>query len=133
MARVMATGTFDLFHKGHEKYLEQARGFGDELVVVVARDSNVKRLKGEPVDDEITRLANVQACRHVDTAILGEEGDRLKSVEKVNPDIICLGYDQKVDEGRLMEELKERNLRPRIVRAAPFKPEKYKSSKLRHL
>ena len=46
MVTVMAFGTFDVLHPGHHFYLEQARKLGDNLVVVVARDANVKKLKG---------------------------------------------------------------------------------------
>ena len=46
--RVLASGVFDLIHDGHLRFLEEAKkmgGKGAELVVVVARDSTVRRLK----------------------------------------------------------------------------------------
>jgi FAD synthetase len=46
--RVLATGTFDLLHPGHLFYLEQSKALGDELVVIVARDANVKH-KPRPI------------------------------------------------------------------------------------
>ncbi|TRM92848.1 DUF357 domain-containing protein, partial [Sulfolobus sp. B1] len=49
-------------------------------------------------------------------AILGDKEDFLKSVERVNPDIIFLGPDQNVDEKKLSEELKKRGLSPEIIR-----------------
>ena len=45
MVRVMASGVFDLIHPGHISYLQQARAFGDELVVVVAWDDTVRKNK----------------------------------------------------------------------------------------
>ena len=39
MIRVMATGVFDIIHLGHIHYLTESKKLGDELVVVVARDS----------------------------------------------------------------------------------------------
>ncbi|MCJ7794379.1 MAG: adenylyltransferase/cytidyltransferase family protein, partial [Methanoregulaceae archaeon] len=42
MKRVVATGTFDLLHPGHLYYLEQSKKLGDELFVIVARNTNVR-------------------------------------------------------------------------------------------
>ena len=52
--RVVATGTFDLLHPGHVLYLERSRALGDELVVIVARDVNVRH-KPKPVLPEEQR------------------------------------------------------------------------------
>src|SRR3990172_4966338 len=105
----MAMGTFDFLHPGHLNYLRQAKKFGDRLVVVVARDTTVKKEKGrKPVVNEKDRLQLVQQLRIVDNAVLGNVGDRLKIVEKVKPDVICLGYDQRVDGKKLKNELEKR-------------------------
>jgi len=40
--RVVATGTFDILHSGHVLYLCKARALGDELWVIVARESTIK-------------------------------------------------------------------------------------------
>ena len=46
-ARVVFTnGVFDLLHRGHAEYLEEARALGDRLVVGVNTDASVRRLKG---------------------------------------------------------------------------------------
>jgi cytidyltransferase-like protein len=62
--RVMAFGTFDLFHPGHKHYLDTALALGDELIVIVARDSRVLTVKlRSPIHTELTRLDNVSnAC-----------------------------------------------------------------------
>ncbi|MEE9489142.1 MAG: adenylyltransferase/cytidyltransferase family protein, partial [Thermoplasmata archaeon] len=52
MVRVMASGVFDLLHTGHLHYLEEAKKLGDELIVVVARDSTVRKEKHEPITTE---------------------------------------------------------------------------------
>jgi len=81
---VLASGTFDLLHFGHVRFLEEAKRAGDEdakLVVVVARDRTVVERKGErPVMSEDQRRALVEALRVVDEAILGFEDF---SIEKV--------------------------------------------------
>ena len=118
--RVMAVGVFDILHLGHLHYLQEARKLGDELVVVVATDEMVRRRKHQPIIAEEMRLEMVRGLEPVDDAILGDPNDQLKSVERLRPDIIALGYDDyhKVDE--LKARLAERGLAPEIVRITKF-------------
>ena len=103
MTRVMASGVFDIIHPGHISYLEQARSYGDELVVVVANDDTVRRGKHEPVTPEAMRARIVGA---------------LDTVRYVRPDVIVLGYDQKFDAAELERRLSEAGLDGiRVVRA----------------
>ena len=127
---VLAGGVFDILHVGHLATLEAAKELGDVLVVVVARDETVKRLKGrEPLNREEDRLKLVSALKPVDKAILGDPEDFLKVVELVRPDVIALGYDQKHDEGELRRGLAERGLRAEVVRLKTHVPG-VKSSKI---
>lgn len=112
----MASGVFDLLHTGHLHYLEEARKLGDELVVVVARDSTVRREKHEPITPEGVRRELVEALKPVDEAILGGEGDMYEVVEKIRPNIIALGYDQQHDEEAIRGELEKRGLDVDVVR-----------------
>jgi len=130
--KVLAFGTFDIFHKGHEFYLKNARKHGDILNVVVARDSTVKQIKGKyPLNNELKRLAVIQNLNYVDKAFLGYEEDKYKIIEEIRPDIICLGYDQKSFNNDLKNKLKKRGLNPKIIKFEKgFKPEVYKTSKL---
>ena len=104
MTRVMASGVFDILHSGHLHYLEEAKKLGDELVVVVATDSTVRKRKHEPITPERMRLELIQNLKPVDRAVLGREGDMFEVVLEIRPDIIAMGYDQ-FDETRLEEEL----------------------------
>ena len=132
MIKVMAMGTFDMLHPGHLNYLKEAKRYGDYLVVVVARDKTVEQERGrKPVVDEKDRLNMVKAVNLVDEAVLGNIGDKLSIVEKVKPDFICLGYDQRVDEHKLEEELKSRGLNVDVRRMKGYKSGKYKSSILK--
>ena len=115
MTTVVATGTFDLLHPGHVLYLEMSKILGDELVVIVARDVNVRH-KPKPVLPEEQRQRMIQSLKAVDRAILGEESDIFRTIEQLNPDIITLGFDQHFDIGHLETELSRRGLHPRIVR-----------------
>lgn len=102
MTKVMAQGVFDILHPGHLHYFRESKDLGDELVVVIARDSRVKEKKGLHFDEE-ERREMVEALKPVDKAILGSEGDIYSTVKEIDPDVITLGYDQKHDE----EEVKE--------------------------
>ncbi|MCQ8903252.1 MAG: FAD synthase [Methanothrix sp.] len=121
MTRVMATGTFDILHPGHLLYLERSRALGDELVVVVARDINVRH-KPKPVIPEDQRLRMVSALKVVDMAVLGSRTDIFEPVRELRPDIITLGYDQYMDESWLQGELKRRGLQARVVRISEMEP-----------
>jgi len=130
--KVLAFGTFDIFHKGHEFYLKEARKHSNVLNVVVARDSTVKQIKGKyPLNNELKRLAVIKNLNYVDNAFLGYEGDKYKIIEKLKPDIICLGYDQGSFTDNLEAILRDRGLTPKIVKfERGFRPELYKTSKL---
>jgi FAD synthetase len=129
MKTVIAFGTFDLFHKGHESFLRQAKEHGERLVVVVATDRNVLRIKGRrPAQGEERRLARISWLPFVDLTVLGREDfDYTKTLIEHRPDVICLGYDQ---EGFGLEK-KLQGTKVRIVRLKPYEEKKYKSSILR--
>lgn len=114
--RVMATGVFDIMHPGHLHFLQKARELGDELVVVVARDSTVESLKRHPIVNERSRREMVEALSIVDSAYLGYESDHLRMALELKPDIIALGYDQMYEPEELENELRKRGLPVRVVR-----------------
>lgn len=129
---VMCFGTFDGLHPGHEDYFRQAKEHGDELFVVVSRDTTVMDVKGNlPRMNQEDRLTAVVDHPLVDGAKLGYPGDKYKIIEEINPDFICLGYDQEAFTDNLDAELTRRGLSASIVRAEPFFPDSYKSSLLR--
>lgn len=123
--RVMGFGTFDKFHPGHDFYLKTLKSWGDELVVIVARDQNVERIKGRPAQySEIKRKKDVAACEWVDEVILGNLSDFYQVIRDFEPHVLGLGYDQEANE----KELKRLFPNIEIRRVEPFKPEQYKSS-----
>ena len=117
MVRVMASGVFDILHAGHISYLEQAKAMGDELVVVVACDSTVRKRKHEPITPEAMRARIINALKPVDVTVIGNDGDMFRTIEEIRPDIIVLGYDQAFSEAELKKELKKRNINAEIRRA----------------
>jgi FAD synthetase len=121
MVKVMATGTFDLLHPGHIYYLKEAKKLGDTLVVVVATDSTVRKLKHEPINPEEIRLNLIKELRIVDEVYLGHEDDMYKIVKEIKPDIIALGFDQIHNEDKIKSELKKRKINTKVIRLSEFK------------
>ena len=116
--RVVATGVFDLLHLGHIHFLRAARELGDELVVIVANDATVRRMKREPLMPAAVRTEMVAALKPVDQAVMGREGNMLDIVvEEIKPHIIVLGYDQELFEPKALEaKLAERDHVAQVVR-----------------
>jgi len=122
---VLASGAFDLLHYGHVYYLTNAKKAGGEnakLVVIIAKDKTVEKLKGnKPIIPEDQRRALVESLKVVDEAILGYENmDLLKVIEKVKPDVIALGYDEEKIEKKLKRLIAERDLNIKVVRIGRF-------------
>lgn len=127
---VLAFGTFDIVHPGHLYYLAECKKRGSRLVVVIARDSTVRALKGmKPVFKEDDRRKLVESLKMVDRAVLGDKVHHCRIIKKIRPDILCLGYDQNISSQRLASQLKQMNCTfRRIIRIGPRNPKKYKST-----
>ncbi|MBN2599851.1 MAG: FAD synthase [Candidatus Thermoplasmatota archaeon] len=123
MVKVMATGTFDLLHMGHIHYLKEAKKLGDVLVVVVATDATVRKLKHDPITPQDIRVNLIKELKIVDEAYLGHEQDMYAIVEEVKPDIIALGFDQIHDIDTIKNELKKRKLNVQVVRLTKYQGE----------
>ncbi len=120
MVRVLATGVFDILHPGHVHFLTEARKLGDELVVVVARDSVAQKMKRLPFIPENIRVAMVGSLKPVDRAILGVEGNIYDILTEVKPDIVVLGYDQEFDADEIVREGKKRGIDLKVVRISQY-------------
>ncbi len=128
MKKVLIFGTFDGLHPGHFNFFEQAKKYGDYLIVVVARDKTVKRIKNRfPSRNEMERLRTLQGCKLINEARLGYENNPYRIIREINPDVICLGYDQKTFTENLPKELEKMKLATKIYKMKPFQPEKYHS------
>jgi D-beta-D-heptose 7-phosphate kinase/D-beta-D-heptose 1-phosphate adenosyltransferase len=105
----VTSGSFDLIHLGHVKYLARAKELCDVLVVGVDSDAKIRRRKGDdrPMVPQQERLEMLAYQRPVDLIYLKDGGDpRWGLIEAVRPDVLVLTEDHSYDPaqlGRLME------------------------------
>ncbi|MFZ9594637.1 MAG: D-glycero-beta-D-manno-heptose 1-phosphate adenylyltransferase [Bdellovibrionia bacterium] len=97
---VFTNGCFDLIHKGHVTYLEQARGCGDLLVVALNSDESVRSLKGptRPISPLADRLEVIAALESVDFVTWFESSTPLELIEWLQPQVLVKGGDWSVDQ-----------------------------------
>lgn len=112
----------------------QARSLSQEphLIVSIARDVNVARIKGaHPRKSEVERAAVVHECPLADEVVLSDEHGYIAHIRQVAPDIIALGYDQRGEYVEKLEaDLREAGVSASITRLESYMPEVYKTSKL---
>ena len=112
---------------------KQAQDLGDDLIVVVARDENVKRLKGTaPNHGYKKRIENIEKLNIANEVIAGSNKDILKCIKNKKPDIIALGYDQKYFINELEAYINKEKPNIKIIRLKPYKEKKYKTSLIKN-
>lgn len=96
---VFTNGCFDLLHVGHVRSLEQARSFGDRLVVAVNTDASVRRNKGRgrPLVPARQRAEVIAALACVDWVVLFGEDTPLRTILRLRPDVLAKGGDWRLD------------------------------------
>ena len=121
---VLSGGVFDIIHPGHIYTLNSAKSLGDTLVVVVATDKTAEKMKKRtPLHNQELRKNLVNSLSMVDFCLIGEEGDIFKTVEKVGPEIIALGYDQIHQEKFITDGCRKINLDVKVARLQSPNPE----------
>lgn len=127
---VMTFGVFDGLHKGHKYFLNQAKKMGDKLVVIVAKDSVVERLKNKTSRYNVKE--RVVALKMFGSADDVREGDDTLGswniISRIKPQFIAVGYDQEELEFEVAAFIVESGLDIKIRKVAAFEPERYKSS-----
>ena len=90
-------GCFDLFHKGHLHLLNEAKNFGDILIVGVNDDDSVKRIKGaeRPYIPALDRARMIAELECVNFVVVFPENTPLKLIKIIKPDILIKGSDYK--------------------------------------
>ncbi|MCC7160149.1 adenylyltransferase/cytidyltransferase family protein [Candidatus Nomurabacteria bacterium] len=132
--KVMVFGTFDGLHEGHIDFFKQAKNFikNSFLIVSIARDKNVLKIKGKyPDKNEKARMNLVKSCELVDKVVLSGIKNHIPHIKKENPDIIALGYDQRAYVKNIKKDLKNKGVFVKIVRLKPYKEKIYKNHLLK--
>lgn len=96
---VFTNGCFDILHIGHIRYLEEAKNFGDVLVIGLNSDSSVSKIKpGRPVIPEQQRAEVLSALYMVDYIILFNEDTPYGLIREIKPDALIKGADWKEED-----------------------------------
>ena len=104
---VFTNGVFDLLHVGHVRYLAQARGLGDALIVAINSDRSVRELKGHdrPLINENERAEILAALRQVDYVMIFDDLSPRALIARLLPDVLVKGGDYQLDEIHGREEV----------------------------
>jgi rfaE bifunctional protein nucleotidyltransferase chain/domain len=92
---VFTNGVFDLVHRGHVEYLEEARRLGDRLVVGLNSDASVRRLKGprRPIVPADERIELLESLEPVDLVVPFDDDTPAALIAAVAPDVLVKGAD----------------------------------------
>jgi D-beta-D-heptose 7-phosphate kinase/D-beta-D-heptose 1-phosphate adenosyltransferase len=92
---VFTNGCFDILHVGHVKYLQEAKSYGDVLIVGLNSDSSVRELKGasRPVNTQADRAYILAALESVDYVVVFSEETPHDLIKNIAPDILVKGGD----------------------------------------
>ena len=121
---VLSGGVFDIIHPGHIYTLNAAKALGDVLVVVVATDNTSEKMKKRrPLHTQEQRQELVNSLSMVDLCLVGQEDDIFKTVDRVRPQIIALGYDQIHQEKFITDGCKKIKLEAKVARLQSPIPE----------
>jgi len=96
---VFTNGCFDIIHRGHVEYLNQAKSLGKYLLVGLNSDESVRKIKGEgrPINIEDDRAFVLSNLKCVDAVIVFNEDTPYSLIKAVSPDILVKGGDWKED------------------------------------
>ena len=97
---VFTNGCFDIIHRGHVSYLNEAKSLGDILVLGLNSDKSVKRLKGEsrPVNTEEDRKFVLENLKSIDFVVIFEEDTPYNLIQLLKPDVLVKGGDWKASD-----------------------------------
>jgi D-glycero-beta-D-manno-heptose 1-phosphate adenylyltransferase len=130
---VFTNGVFDILHRGHVSYLDQAAALGRSLIVGVNTDESVRRLSKGPerplngIDD---RLAVLAALGSVDLVIPFSEDTPYELIASIRPDVLVKGGDWDMD--KLPESALVRSFGGRVL-AIPFLHERSTTSLVKRI
>ena len=115
MTKALVFGTFDKLNAGHVSFLERARRFGDELIVLVVEDEYVIKYKGKsPAWTLKMRMNTVSRLPFKPKVYTEDVGDNWKNLKTIKPDVIVLSAEQAAWGHRLDELIREYSLPTKV-------------------
>lgn len=102
--KVFAAGCFNRIHKAHVRMLQTARSLGDELVVVLSNDAHNNKPNAVAASVRQSRMNNLGIASRV---VIGEPESFAVSLRREKPDILALGYDQRLPDGETKKAIEE--------------------------
>jgi cytidyltransferase-like protein len=119
--KVIVTGSFDWFHSGHVRFLEEVSTYGD-LHVIVGHDANIRLLKGEghPLLSQDERRYVVGSIKFVKQALISSgDGwlDAEPEIKLLKPDIYAVNEDG--DKGGKREYCKQNGIEYLVLKRTP--------------
>lgn len=92
---VFTNGCFDILHVGHVKYLEEAKSYGDVLILGLNADSSVRKLKGSsrPINSQDDRAYILASLESVDYVVIFEEETPYELIKLIKPHVLVKGGD----------------------------------------
>lgn len=104
---VFTNGVFDILHVGHVRYLSEARGLGDALVVAVNSDRSVRELKGDarPLVRQDERAEVLAALSSIDYVTIFDDLSPRSLIARLLPDVLVKGGDYALDQIHGREEV----------------------------
>ena len=92
---VFTDGCFDILHIGHVRYLQEAKRYGDKLIIGLNSDASVRKIKGEkrPIIPQEQRAEVLAALSCVDRIVIFDEPTPLRLITFLQPDVLIKGAD----------------------------------------
>ncbi|MCB0765982.1 MAG: D-glycero-beta-D-manno-heptose 1-phosphate adenylyltransferase [Flavobacteriales bacterium] len=98
---VFTNGCFDILHRGHVEYLQEAAALGDRLIIGVNSDDSVRRLgkaTDRPFNDQDSRAKVLTGLRQVDAVVIFDQDTPLELIQVIGPDVLVKGGDWKEEQ-----------------------------------
>jgi len=98
---VFTNGCFDILHRGHVEYLQEAAALGDRLIIGVNSDASVRRLgkaPDRPLNHQDSRAKVLAALRFVDAVVIFDQDTPLELITAIGPDVLVKGGDWKAEQ-----------------------------------
>ena len=134
MRKVITFGAFDIVHPWHKYFLTEAKKYWDILITIVAREQTIEKIKWKsPLNNDIKRIQDIKNLWISDIVEFGHKTDMMHAIKKYKPDIVAIGYDQNSFIYELSEYLNINKIKTSVITIQWYKPEIYKSSKIKNL